>query len=158
MRGLKQARLARVGRQRMPGRAAAVASLQGWESNPLAPSLQHPLLCVTPGCPGRCKKARVFCTVMHAASSSSVRAVSVLASGFKFPVGFWSRRLWNPGVAAGSSVHVGMAGDTVLGLAHSVNPNEIVQGDSSDCMTLALWCLFICQMFFFFCAFESCNK
>lgn len=44
-------------------------------------------------------------------------------------------------MAAGSSVHVGMAGDTVLGLALSVNSNKIVKGDSSDCMILALWCL-----------------
>lgn len=44
-------------------------------------------------------------------------------------------------MAAGSSVHVGMAGDTVLGRAHSVHSNETVKGDSSDCMTSALRCL-----------------
>lgn len=88
--------------QQLPGRA--VASLQGWESNPqitLAPSLQHPhpfcdsrLSMDVPGDVKKPKKTRVFCTVVHAASSSSVRAVSlslflsVLALGFKFPVGF----------------------------------------------------------------------
>lgn len=64
-----------------------------------------------------------------------------LAWGLNFQWDLLSREFWNPGVAVASSVHVGMAGDTVLGLAHSVNSNEIVKGDSSHCMISALWCL-----------------
>jgi len=51
-------------------------------------------------------------------------------------------------------MHVGMANDTVSGLT-LCKLNEIVKGDSSDCMILALSGAFHLSMF---CALKSCNK
>ena len=60
----------------------------------------------------------------------------------------------NSEVAVGCSMHVGMANDTVSGLT-LCKLNEIVKGDSSDCMILALSGAFRLSMF---CALKSCNK